>query len=342
MTNREFKIELIKQLMERPIFTQKVSDINIRTRCPYCGDSVKNQNTGHFYIRISPNDNLPILYNCFRCPAHGIVDKDVLEELEIQDKNLLNDAGKVAKTSDKNAAINPDRPAIIFNYELPENYEEKKIRYIENRLGRKFNEQDLKDCKVITSLREFLLKNDIHTITVKPEIANFLDRDFVGFVTSTGTQILFRSIRPDTEIRWFKYSLILNESLVRPYYAISSAVDLFTPDDITINISEGVFDCMGIAYGLNEIKENTLNLATCGKFYGNMMKTMMQKGFVGNNIIYHIYADNDGSEGTDIDYLRRTLTQYLPLTKTIYIHYNILEKDCGVRADRIKLKTYEL
>ena len=29
MTNREFKIELIKQLMERPIFTQKVSDINI-------------------------------------------------------------------------------------------------------------------------------------------------------------------------------------------------------------------------------------------------------------------------------------------------------------------------
>ena len=68
----------------------------------------------------------------------------------------------------------------------------------------------------------------------------------------------------------------------------------------------------------------------------------MQKGFVGNNIIYHIYADNDGSEGTDIDYLRRTLAQYLPLTKTIYVHYNILEKDCGVRADRIKLKTYEL
>ena len=117
MTNREFKIELIKKLMERPIFTQKVSEVNIRTRCPYCGDSSKNQNTGHFYIRISPNDNLPILYNCFRCPAKGILDKDTMELLGITDRDLLDGAGKVAKTSDKNTGNNPDRPAIIFNYD---------------------------------------------------------------------------------------------------------------------------------------------------------------------------------------------------------------------------------
>ena len=208
MTNREFKIELIKQLMERPIFTQKVSDVNIRTRCPYCGDSVKNQNTGHFYIRISPNDNLPILYNCFRCPAKGILDKETIEMLDITDQELLNGASKVAKTSDKNSSMNPDRPAIIFNYELPKEYDRRKIEYIENRLGRKFSEQELEDCKVITSLRAFLVKNDIHTITTKPEVARYLESSFVGFVTSTGTQILFRNLDQDAKIRWFKYSLL--------------------------------------------------------------------------------------------------------------------------------------
>ena len=342
MTNREFKIELIKQLMERPIFTQKVSDVNIRTRCPYCGDSVKNQNTGHFYIRISPNDNLPILYNCFRCPAKGILDKETIEMLDITDQELLNGASKVAKTSDKNSSMNPDRPAIIFNYELPKEYDRRKIEYIENRLGRKFSEQELEDCKVITSLRAFLMKNDIHTITTKPEVARYLESSFVGFVTSTGTQILFRNLDPDAKIRWFKYSLLQSENMERPYYAISSAVDLYTEDEIRINISEGVFDCMGIAYGLDQIKENILNVATCGKFYGNMMKEMMHKGFIGNNVKYHIYADNDGSEGTDINYLRNTLSQYIPLTNGIYVHYNVIEKDCGVRKDKIKLQTYEL
>ena len=186
------------------------------------------------------------------------------------------------------------------------------------------------------------MKNDIHTITTKPEVARYLESSFVGFVTSTGTQILFRNLDKDSKIRWFKYSLLQSENMARPYYAISSAVDLYTEDEIRINISEGVFDCMGIAYGLDQIKENILNVATCGKFYGNMMKEMMHKGFIGNNVVYHIYADNDGSEGTDIDYLRNTLTPYLPLTKGIYIHYNLLEKDCGVQRDKIKLKTYEL
>ena len=342
MTNREFKIELIKKLMERPIFTQKVSEVNIRTRCPYCGDSSKNQNTGHFYIRISPNDNLPILYNCFRCPAKGILDKDTMELLGITDRDLLDGAGKVAKTSDKNAGNNPDRPSIIFNYELPKEYDRRKIQYIEDRLGREFSNQELEDCKVITSLRAFLIKNDIHTITTKPEVARYLESNFVGFVTTTGTQILFRNTDEDAKIRWFKYSLLQSENMIRPYYAISSMVDLFTQDEIRINISEGVFDCMGIAYGLDQIKDNTLNIATCGKFYGNMMKEMMHKGFIGNNVKYHIYADNDGSEGTDINYLRNTLSQYIPLTNVIYVHYYVIEKDCGVQKDKIKLQTYEL
>ena len=76
MGNREIKIAIIEYLMNRDVFTQKVSGIQIRTRCPFCGDSQKNINTGHLYLRINPDDNLPIVYNCFKCPAKGILKND--------------------------------------------------------------------------------------------------------------------------------------------------------------------------------------------------------------------------------------------------------------------------
>ena len=78
MSNRDTKIRLINALLSRNVFIRKVNDVEYQTRCPYCGDTQKNFNDGHLYIKINPNDNLPIVYNCFKCPAHGVLKYDDL------------------------------------------------------------------------------------------------------------------------------------------------------------------------------------------------------------------------------------------------------------------------
>ena len=75
-TSHDVKKLMIQTLYNMSDYIKQVDGVEYRVRCPYCGDSQKNLNTGHLYIRIDPEDNYPMMYNCFRCGQHGIVDED--------------------------------------------------------------------------------------------------------------------------------------------------------------------------------------------------------------------------------------------------------------------------
>ena len=77
MTNRETKLDIIQALASRDVYFRQVNDVEYRTRCPFCGDSTSNLNTGHMYIRINPDDNFNIVYHCFKCEESGIMTADV-------------------------------------------------------------------------------------------------------------------------------------------------------------------------------------------------------------------------------------------------------------------------
>ena len=59
----------------------------IVTRCKYCSDS-KDQRQGHFYISNITEDE-PSYYNCFKCPAQGLITPAKLMEWGIYDSNFL-------------------------------------------------------------------------------------------------------------------------------------------------------------------------------------------------------------------------------------------------------------
>ena len=61
MTNTEIKESMIRALFNRGEYIKQVNDSEYRIRCPFCGDSMKNYNTGHMYIRINPCDNYPMV-----------------------------------------------------------------------------------------------------------------------------------------------------------------------------------------------------------------------------------------------------------------------------------------
>lgn len=345
MNMYDFKMQLINSLKNRNIFTQQVSNIEIRTRCPYCGDSIKNLHTGHLYIRINPHDNYPCVFNCFKCPASGILKETDLELLGIDNIEFKNKINTLNKVSNSLPKYNESEEYIdqYFDYKIPDikNYE--KIKYIENRLGYRFNDDELNDIKIITSFKDFLILNEINTINCKPYFAKLIEDHYVGFLSKNNSHILFRDITDKEDIRWYKYPINNESKKQKVIYSISSTIDLYTKDDIIINLSEGVMDSLGIKYNLNKSKNiNTIDIAICGKFYLNTIKYLIETGFIGDNIIINIYADNDHKYDTSLEYYKKYLNKYKFLVKEINIFYNVLEKDYGVQSEKIQLIKYKI
>ena len=345
MTNQEFKYLVIQKLKQRPVFFQDVGNFEIRTRCPFCGDSQKNFNTGHLYLRINPMDNYPILYNCFKCPAKGI--------LKYNDLELFGITGQVYK--DAMTTLNLTSNAVTsfhtqeiqskyFDFHIPKSFQyDWKIHYIEDRIGKEFKEEDLSKMKVITSLRDFMMYNNINAITCKPGVARMFEANYIGFLTANNSHILFRDCTNTMNIRWCKYPITKESIGQRVFYSLESEIDLFTKDTITINLAEGVMDVLGINYnlGFNQ-KDNTLNMAVCGKYYNSIIKYLFTLGFVGSNVNINIYPDNDHTDDTSLKHYQEIFKNYSYLVNKFTVNYNTLSKDCGVRKEKIMLESYQI
>jgi hypothetical protein len=353
MTNQQIKEDFIQALFDRPwIYTRRINNTEIRTRCPFCGDSSKNQNTGHFYIHVNPEDNYPIQCYCFLCQCGGILQPSTLNLLDIDDVTLKSGVSTLCKTSDKidkKGMIN-EVQMTTFDYKLPDIKLGSKTRYIEERLGLKgLPKEEFEKMKVITSLRDFCIVNKIKSLTCSNQIAFKLEEKYVGFLSYGNSHILFRDITNTEELRWIKYPITKESSANRIFYSMASEIDIFTKDEITINLAEGVLDILSANYNLGYDGNNILNLCVSGKYYDSLILFLVNLGFVGSNITINIFADNDHTfnkknenNTTTIEYYQKILKNYKHLFGKIYVWYNLMSKDIGVPRDKIKLQRYQI
>ncbi len=78
-------VEVIRaRLLKLKPSYQSTNRSEVRVRCPFCGDSVKNPMDAHFYIAMTP----PFKYHCFKCEEGGALNDRVLRELEIYDSDI--------------------------------------------------------------------------------------------------------------------------------------------------------------------------------------------------------------------------------------------------------------
>ena len=150
---------------------RRVSKDQIVMRCKFCGDSKKDPNKARLYIKINPYTDEPILYHCFNCQESGIVTPSVLRTLGINDLTISSDLIKYNKASNTTHMKHSNKRALKFKVPKPKDTELNRIKksYIEDRLGLSFTYDDLVDLKVVFSLEQFLIENDIDTITVNPK-----------------------------------------------------------------------------------------------------------------------------------------------------------------------------
>ena len=350
MTNQEIKQSFIQSLYDRGEYIRQVNDVEYRTRCPFCGDSQKNLNTGHMYIRVNIEDNFPIVYNCFKCQEHGVVNQEFLNAMDLSDSNLKSSIISLNKTTDKMSAHKflYGEKIIQFGYELPDITRGRKIEYIEERLGLSLNDDDLLRMKVITSLRDFLIHNEIKKLTMPKQWCSIIEDHYVGFLTFGGSHILFRDITEKEKYKWLKYPITDESKQCKAFYSMQNDVDIFTDDKLIINLSEGVMDILSVYGNLGYHNSNIMNIAVCGKHYVSILTTLVNMGFVGDNIVLNIFSDNDkdfndkNNQPTTIEYFRRILKKMKYLYHEVNIFYNTIGKDVGVPKENIILERYRL
>lgn len=350
MNNKEIKLAFIDSLYSRGEYIRQVNDVQYQTRCPFCGDSKTKLNTGHLYIKVNPEDNYPMVYHCFKCEESGIVNDSFLMAMDINDINLKSNIVSLNKTSDKikgQKFFNEDK-IINFGYKLPEIKDYNKIRYIEDRLENTLSNEDISKFKIITSLRDFLVFNNIKEITMENYICHNIEKNYVGFLTFGGAYILFRDISNKQYYKWIKYPVTEESRGCKLFYSIENSIDVFSRENININLSEGVMDILSLYKNLEYNSNNDLNIAVGGKQYVPILNTLSGMGFVGSNINLNIFSDNDvvfnkkAKNPTDVEYFKKLLNRQKYLYGNTNIYYNLMDKDIGVGLNKIALKKYKI
>lgn len=321
MDNR-LKKEILDEIQKHTPVFKKRSHIQYSIRCPICGDSQSNPHETHCYIKCDFNNpSEPILYNCFKgnCGARGVVDSNFLKKLNIKsdivnkiDNQKFNKIRSIAKT---NIDLITGTP--VMN--------SPQVKYIEDRLGSGFTFEDYDKFKIVWDMN--VLLPYVSSSRVRNTMPS--NNDSVTFLSDDKSTILIRSF-DDNGDRWRKLSIIPSDN--KSFYTIKTTLDLFTTEDIVVNIAEGVMDVLSIYKNFNG-GNNSVYIAVLGSDYISGVEYAILKGLIGNNINIKVYIDDNINEKS----LKYKLKKYKWLFKSISIYRNIKFKDVGVDIDKIKL-----
>jgi hypothetical protein len=312
------KTEILEAIQKQSPVFRKVNEQMYRIRCPICGDSQKNAQDSHCYIKCSYDPSEPLLYICFLCNSKGQVNKFFLDKLGI--KNI-------------NPITNNNYNRINYYHKSGKNFElgnidinSKQVQYIEHRLGEGFEYQDIEKFKIVWTMepvKKYLRRCSITSNTL-PSI-----QDSISFMSDDRSYILSRNFRDD--VRWRKIPVV-REPSVRSFYTIATSIDIFSKDLVYVNIAEGIFDILS-AYKNFNTGNNSAYIAVLGSDYISGIDYAISKGLMGSNIIVNIYLDSD----IDMKEEKIKLKKYKFLYNKITLYQNVLSKDIGVPMNQIKL-----
>ena len=308
------------------------SNREISISCPLCAKQGDPDNGRHMYISLGL-DNKPPMYNCFRRTGHsGLLTRYTLEQLsnysQYIDTALMDEIENYYKAYSNYGRLQSIREQKV-SLIIPDTKKyEYKLDYLSTRLGIELNIDMCRENKIILSLYEFLHSNYIYTYTMDKRSMDKLDKDFIGFLTNTGTSIIMRNLTTIGS-RYIKYNVIDNP--ITSYYILPSEIDIYKP--IEAHIAEGPFDILSIFYNLmNGDRKNKVYASIGSKAYLNLIKYLViDIGLV--DFVLHVYIDKNIESS-----ILYTLKKYLdPIHMEVIIHMNMYngEKDYGVPKSKI-------
>lgn len=324
--------KLVKELRSK---NKKVllpsSGTELRTRCPYCGDSRKNSTSAHMYVSLLP----PFMFHCFRCETSGVLNSKVLNDFDLNDPTLQLDILESNKNYRTKAGRKTRVSSNIKNNICDYSAAKRGIEYLNARFGGKYTFKDIEylknTYKVILDPLTFLKENNVKTDKL---IFNF--NESIGFISQDKTYAIFRNIsKQPSKMRYINVPLLGIDS-VSKMYILGNKINVLNEKSHFI-LTEGIFDIIGVYeqfYKNNtNNEENYIFVASCGKSYRSSIDTLIRLGFLDFDVT--IYSDND----VDLTFYKdlKYNSSYLK-TQNITIYYNKLSKDFGNPVTGIELR----
>lgn len=343
----EFKEELKQYLLSTfPEARQASAGREVVMRCKFCGDS-KVLSSKHLYI-FCGDDTTPPMYHCFKCGESGVLTRDILSKLTGYDSganSILYQLNNRIKEVSKNSKYKPRKNNIYnLSYNIPymqSIYTEKKIEYINHRLGLQLPYEELINDKIVFDISTLLKYNRITETTRKKDFLEFASIYCIGFLTMDNAYITLRNLHKNppkgVDFRYAIYNVFNSYDSHMRYYCIPSQIDTLSTEPVHIHIAEGSFDILSVFYHLcNANRMQNIYIAANGKSFSNVIKFILSSYAITNTII-HMYLDNDVRD----DYVLPICKLSYEIGIPVYLHRNGFknEKDYGVDGNHI-IDTY--
>lgn len=302
-----------KDYLEYNIGKVKINSKNIICPCPWCEFNQK-KNYYHLWISIE----FPI-WHCFKpnCPSgNGGVLRKLIKKISGRDNSqIFVNPERIKEKKFKLKTFSDSKKKYIFP-EINEFKFKLKTSYMIRRLG--FHYKEIVGLNnLVFDIKHFI---EINKIQLTPKIRNildFLNDNFIGFVTTHQSYMILRNINDTNTFSHFK--LFLKKSDLFDYYKLEGN----DPNCNTIVLSEGIFDIFSEQIS-NTIREDNINIYAAGLSvsYASLIKSI---GF--DRCIFkadvHILSDRD----VHINFYRKLKRQRKYCINNLIIHYNKFGKD---------------
>lgn len=337
--------EIIQELTQAIVRSGRVYNSRVSggqqlvTRCPFCGDSEIKSHT-HFYIQTVVGK--PLLYNCFRCPAQGVITRETLYDLGLDSFSLgrkITEANKeIQRATRRNTVTSSNSTSSVLIPEIVLNDQSiPKIVYLTKRVDVRLDSKLINDFKVITDLNSFVSSNKLDLSFVKKRMLDTLHTGYLGFLSNDKNFITFRNIT-DQDLVGRYYDLCLTQDEVgssRKFFNITNQVDPMCTT-LKLNICEGAIDAIGL-YNYNGMvkSSNEVYIGATGKNFNAPINHFIRSGFL--NLELNFFLDNDVS----VSKLKNTLDcnrLLKSIDSTVNVFYNNADHDFGVPKENITLR----
>lgn len=317
-------LEYLRQNLGDPI---KTNPKNIICNCPWC-DVGRVTSKPHLWISLET----PI-FHCFRgdCNKSGLV-KKLISKIEGNDNadNFINkDKIKQYQTERIRFKKNIFKPKEIVLPELREDFFKLKAFYIQKRL--KFSNIPLHMIKgLVFDINKLIEINNIQLDEKVLRFKDYLQTNFVGFLTENQSCISLRNIDPNSSFRYYK--LNIQPSQLLDYYKLyggnRNSRDIIMAEGIFDIYAEHIYDALGIK---NNARAYIAALSTS---YAAAIKSVIFNEQVFRPII-HILSDKEIPE----EYYRKIMFFNSHLVDCLKVYYNKTGKDFNDTPINICCKT---
>ena len=314
------KQKLKQALVEKKMFVKATANgKNYICICPYCGDHLEKYKRGHLYISTDKN-----VCHCFFCNGswqttamlkkNGIDSNKIYTKIEQEYKP--NSGVEAASSAMKRKLKVYKLPKIDMSFENKRAYIKKRTNYLAK-------PEDIPN--LVFNIQEFI---HINNIQYKPNTRDvsieYLNTNFVGFLTKNHTKLICRNVDPDSSLKFKKIDLQDDPYEMIDYYVIYGNHQKGNK----IVMAEGIFNALAEYYTDSlGIKDETKLYVACNSFsYSSVLKSVC--------FDYHIFESDvvilSDADKKLLDYNKYLYQQSSHILNSLNIYYNELKNDFGM------------